>query len=271
MSHSRREGDPRTEQLAYSEIMDKMLDESARRVKARKVIAVVSHALGRADLAGLVAVDVGSSGGFIADELTSAGATTAGVDIDRMGVQLAHKRFGDRTEFCLARGEALPLAEASVDLVVLNHIYEHAVDPVGLLADIHRVLRPGGVVYLGLGHRWQVIEPHYRLPLLSWLPAGLADSYVRLTRKGNRYHERYYTPRELRRWVAAFDTWDYTLSVIAQPDRFAGLDTIPAWAANVPRPLLRVAVPLVPTYVWVGFKSEGVPTGPPLRIGPRRL
>jgi hypothetical protein len=32
-----------------------------------------------------------------------------------------------------------------------------------------------------------LIEPHFRLPLLSWLPAERRDGYVRMTGRGERY------------------------------------------------------------------------------------
>ena len=184
----------RREQLNYSETMAKMLDETARRKKAAKIVAVVSHALGVESLDALRAVDVGCSAGFIADELALAGATTSGVDIDEPGLARARERFGDRVDFRVARGEDLPFDDDSVDVVVLNHIYEHVVDPEAVVADIHRVLRPGGLLYLGVGHRWQLIEPHHRLPFLSWLPRRAADRYVRLAGRGDHYYERYYTP-----------------------------------------------------------------------------
>ena len=174
----------REEQLAYSEIMAKMLDEEGRRQKAAKIVAVVRHALGVESLDGLRAVDVGCSAGFIADELALAGATTSGVDIDEPGLEKARARFGERVDFRLARGEDLPFDDDSVDVAVLNHIYEHVVDPEAVVADIHRVLRPGGLLYLGIGHRWQVVEPHHRLPFLSWLPRGAADRYLRAHRQG---------------------------------------------------------------------------------------
>ena len=98
----------REEQLAYSETMAKMLDEQARRQKAAKLIAVVRHALGVQRLDGLCALDVGCSAGFIADELALAGATTTGVDIDEPGLAKARARFGERVDFRVARGDALP-------------------------------------------------------------------------------------------------------------------------------------------------------------------
>lgn len=261
----------RSEQLAYSDQMAAMLDEGKRRKKAAKIIAVVEHALGRPDLTGLRALDVGCSAGFIADELAAAGAITTGVDIDEPGLARARERFGERVTFKMARGDALPFDDGSMDVVVFNHIYEHVVDPEAVVADIHRVLRPGGLLYLGVGHRWQVIEPHHRLPFLSWLPQGAADRYLRLAGKGEHYYEHYYTPAGLRRLFAAYDVWDYTLPVLTDPAAFAAGDNVPAWAAKVPPALFRAALPVVPTYVWAAFKGDAVPAGPPLRVPPRHL
>ncbi len=261
----------REEQLAYSETMAKMLDEQARRKKAAKIVAVVRHALGVESLEGLTAVDVGCSAGFIADELALAGASTSGVDIDEPGLAKARARFGDRVDFRLARGEDLPFDDDSVDVAVLNHIYEHVVDPEAVVADIHRVLRPGGVLYLGIGHRWQVIEPHHRLPFLSWLPQRVADRYLRLAGKGEHYYEHYYTPAGLRRLFAAYDVWDYTLPVLADPGAFSADDNVPAWSAKVPEKALAAALPVVPTYVWAAFKGTARPAGPPLRVAPRHV
>ncbi len=265
------ESPDREEQLAYSEQMAKMLDERGRRQKAAKLIAVLRHALGVTDLTGLRAVDVGCSAGFIADELALAGATTSGVDIDEPGLAKARERFGDRVDFRVARGEALPFDDESVDVVVLNHIYEHVVDPEAVVADIHRVLAPGGVLYAGVGHRWQVIEPHHRLPFLSWLPQRAADRYLRATGRGEHYYERYATPAGLRRLFGAYDVWDYTLPVLGDPAAFSAGDNVPSWAAKVPPRALAAALPLVPTYVWAAFKGASVPAGPPLRVPPRHL
>ncbi len=259
----------RQEQLAYSELMDKMLDEEGRRTKARKIIAVLRHALGVDDLTGLRALDVGCSAGFIADELALAGAQTIGVDIDEPGLAAARERFGERVDFRLARGEALPLGDGEIDVVVFNHIYEHVVDPPAVAADIRRVLAPDGVAYLGVGHRYQILEPHYRLPFLSWLPQRAADRYLRLTRRGDHYYEHYASRAGLKRLFAEFDLWDYTLPVLADAEAFAGDDLIPAWAGRIPEPVLAAAIPLVPTYIWVGFGRTRAPAGPMLRVAPR--
>ncbi len=274
MAQEQDRGPARDEQLDYSESMPAMLDESARRRKAAKIISVLRHALGRdgeTGLRGLRALDVGCSAGFIADELAAAGATTVGVDIDEGALAGARNRFGGRVEFRLARGEQLPLTDGEADVVVFNHIYEHVVDPEAVVGEIHRVLAPGGVAYLGLGNRLGVIEPHYRLPFLSWLPQRAADRYMRLTGRGEHYYEQFRTRAGLRRLFAAFDVWDYTLPVLADSPAFAGDDLIPSWVGRAPERVLAATLPLVPTYIWIAFKIPGAPRGSELRVAPRRL
>ena len=73
------------------------------------------------------------------------------------------------------------MADGSVDVCVFNHIYEHVVDPDAVMAELHRVLADERVLYLGLGNRLGVMEPHYRLPFLSYLPRPMADRYMRVT------------------------------------------------------------------------------------------
>ncbi|MGL5857447.1 MAG: class I SAM-dependent methyltransferase [Angustibacter sp.] len=262
----------REAQLAYSELMPAMRDEAVRRRKAAKILAVLRHVSGRRDLSGLVAMDVGCSQGFIADELATANAVaTYGVDIDVPGLAAAHARFGDRVRFCCAAGEALPFPDASVDVVVFNHIYEHVVDPDAVLADVRRVLRPHGLLYLGLGNRLGVMEPHYRLPLLSWLPRPAADRYLRITGRGDHYYERFRTRPGLRRLLADWHVLDYTLPVLAEPSRFSGDDLVPGPVSRLPGPALTAMLPLVPTYLWVASPSPLRPLGPPLRVAPRSV
>jgi SAM-dependent methyltransferase len=261
----------REEQLAYSQQMAAMLDEAKRRQKAQKMLAVVRHALGRPDLTGLRALDVGCSAGFIADELAKAGAQTTGVDIDEPGLAQARERFGDRVDFRFAKGEALPFDDSSMDVVVLNHIYEHVVDPEAVVADIHRVLAPDGVLYLGLGNKYGVVEPHYRLPFLSWLPQRAADRYMRLAHRGDHYYEEFRSRAGLRQLFAAYDVWDYTLPVLADARAFASDDVVPGWVARIPEPALARTLPVVPTYIWVAWKDRGRPAGPELRVPPRHV
>lgn len=50
----------------------------------------------------------------------------------------------------VADGHRLPLADASVDTVICKAVLEHVEDPGAVVAEIARVLRPGGLVYLDI-------------------------------------------------------------------------------------------------------------------------
>ena len=261
----------RGKQLAYSELQSKMLVERERRAKGAKIVSVLTHFLGRLDLAGLTVLDLGCSTGFISDELRRAGARVTGVDIDAPGLARARDRFGDDITFLCADGEALPWATGSVDAVVFNHIYEHVVDPDAVLAEIRRVLRPDGVVYLGLGNRLGIVEPHYKLPFLSWLPYGLADRYVAATGRAPRYYERFRTRAGLRLMCRGLRIWDYTYTVLAESGRFGADDMVPAPVAAAPPALWKAVAPILPTFVWVGTPGTAVPRGAAARVPPARV
>ena len=236
-----------------------MLDEAHRRTKAGKIVSVLHHFLGRADLLGLTAVDIGCSAGFIADELAADRARTIGLDIDTPGLMKARARFGDHVRFLGGSGDRLPIADDSIDVVVFNHIYEHVVDADAVLREVHRTLKPDGVAYLGLANKFQLIEPHYRLPLLSWLPQRGADFYVRRTGKADAYYEKHLSRRDLKTLLRGFHVWDYTVAAIRAPEVFGSGDQVGATVSRIPARVLRAGLPLAPTFIWVATKGDARP------------
>jgi ubiquinone/menaquinone biosynthesis C-methylase UbiE len=259
----------RQKQLAYSELQSKMLVEDERRKKAAKIVRVLEHFAGRDDLKGSTVIDLGCSAGFISHELYKAGADVTGIDIDEPGLERARQRFGGEMNFIAADGEKLPWADESVDAVVFNHIYEHVVDPDAVMSEIRRVLRPDGAVYLGLGNRLTVLEPHYKLPFLSWLPYGAADRYVSAFGRAEKYHERFRTRPGLRKLVRGLRIWDYTYTVLAEPARFHADDMVPDFVAGAPSALWHVLSPVMPAFIWVGTPGTAAPRGPVTRIAPK--
>lgn len=67
-----------------------------------------------------------------------------GVDI-ASSAEVGERPLRDDAEFRTFDGIHLPLADASVDLAYSQQVFEHVTLPEPLLADIHRVLRPGGI------------------------------------------------------------------------------------------------------------------------------
>jgi SAM-dependent methyltransferase len=69
-------------------------------------------------------------------------------------------------------GEALPFGDASFDLVLCDNVIDHAERPLAILAEIARVLRPGGTFYFSV----HVHHPLYALASAmhaAWNALGL--------------------------------------------------------------------------------------------------
>lgn len=229
-----------------------LMDADYKRLKVQKMLAVLNDAdmLGRADS---VAVDVGCSVGFFCKALAPWFGQVHGLDIDVNAIERASGGAPCNVNFQVGDSMNLPFANETVDLIVCNHVYEHVPDAIRLFDEIYRVLKPGAACYLGAASRLTVIEPHYHLPFLSWLPKAVAHRYMRLFGKGTEYYENLRTYWGIRRLVRKFELTDYTLKIVERPDHFCARDLIPARGviSRIPMFLWRLAYPLLPSYIFI--------------------
>lgn len=104
---------------------------------------------------GEVVVDLGSGGGldvFLASEKVGPAGRAVGIDMTPEMVELARRNAAkrleggahDNVEFHLATIDRLPLADASVDVVISNCVINLAPDKPAVFREIARVLKPGG-------------------------------------------------------------------------------------------------------------------------------
>jgi len=61
----------------------------------------------------------------------------------------------------IADGHEIPIAPGSVDAVIVQAVLEHVLDPQKVVGEIHRVLKPGGLVYAETPFIQQVHEGPY--------------------------------------------------------------------------------------------------------------
>ena len=78
-----------------------------------------------------------------------------------------------------AVGESLPFADESFDVVTTFQTLEHVADVDRCIAEMVRVLRPGGVLYLRAPDYNCFFEPHYRVPMWPKMPRAWAAPYLR--------------------------------------------------------------------------------------------
>ena len=92
--------------------------------------------------------------------------------------------------FQLVTDTRLPFADAEFDVVISNHVIEHVGEgeaQLHHLRELRRVMELKGVGYLAQPNRWMLVEPHYKLPLLSWLPRTWRSPYLRFMRGSGIY------------------------------------------------------------------------------------
>ena len=247
-------GELKNKARQYSQAFDtgQTLDnEPDRAIKAAKIRAVLheEEALGKP---GTTILDIGCSRGHILRLLTPDDGFGVGVDLDmHLG-----KPNGNVT-YVRGDAELLPFLPGSFDIVICNHVYEHTDDVGRLIAEIDRVLAIDGVCYFAGPNKYEPVEPHYRLPFLSWLPRKLADLYMRVTGRGQSYPEKPLSRPQLRRVLSGFEVVDYTSSIVADPVRYRATDMLTPGSIKhrFAVTMLKVAPFFFPGFVFVLRKS----------------
>lgn len=154
--------------------------ERYRAERARKARVILGLCGDRLKEAGRAA-DLGSGTGLIKKTLeTTLDKYIYGFELDVTFIEWGRGTVA--ADVC-----RLPVADGTFDFLLLNHLYEHVGDQGALFREAYRVLDEGGAAYVSAGNALAVMEPHYRLPFLSWLPRRLADAYLRLTGRGWAY------------------------------------------------------------------------------------
>jgi len=99
--------------------------------------------------AGLRVLDVGCGGGLAAACLVQRGARVVGLDLSQASLYVAAcqtRRPGcPAAVYTCGRAEALPFADASFEVVRCTDVLEHLADRPAAIAQIARVLKPGGL------------------------------------------------------------------------------------------------------------------------------
>lgn len=102
-------------------------------------------------LAGLDVLDVGCGDGLLVRRLARLGARAIGLEVSTGHVDAARAQDASGSaEYVVGVGEALPLADASLDLVIFMKSLHHVPGKhmAGALGEARRVLRAGGAVYV---------------------------------------------------------------------------------------------------------------------------
>lgn len=129
---------------------------------------------------GRTVLDIGGGAGYVTDEFRSRGAHCYLFEPDASEM-LA--RGGAPAGAVLADGYWLPVRDGGADLCVSSNVLEHVRDPGGLIDEMVRATRPGGLIYLSFTNWYSPWGGHEMSP---WHYLGADKAERRYVRKHGR-------------------------------------------------------------------------------------
>jgi len=112
------------------------------------------YLLARDHCVGGAVLDIAAGEGYGTALLAQVASTAVGIEIDRATVAAAHHAFArPNLSFLVADARAIPLADASMDVVVSFETLEHFAEHDQFLTECRRVLRPEGLLIVSTPDR----------------------------------------------------------------------------------------------------------------------
>jgi SAM-dependent methyltransferase len=180
------------------------------------------------DVAGRRILDAGCGAGPLLAALRDRGAIVTGIDKSAAMVRLARRRLGDDADLQVAElGRPLPFPDDTFEDVTASLVLHYLEDWGPVLAELRRVLKPGGRLIVSvnhpfaenLWHREADLEPDY-FATYNYVVEWTVDGQMALLR---------FWTRPLHAMTDAFTAAGFRISVISEP----------AAAPDTPRELLR--------------------------------
>jgi SAM-dependent methyltransferase len=121
-------------------------------------------------------LEIGCGDGGFLQRMRLLGWKVQGIDFDAAAVALAQRKLGPSVRTGQLSEQMFP--PGHFDAIVMNHVIEHVDDPLGLLAEVHRILKPGGLFTCvtpnadswgsrRFGRAWRGLEPPRHINIFS--------------------------------------------------------------------------------------------------------
>jgi ubiquinone/menaquinone biosynthesis C-methylase UbiE len=136
------------------------------------------------DLKGARVLDLGCGDGILTLGLYRRAQASSVVGIDLVSVDIAHltaeainrgvqpPQPDEAIEFVASTPDVIPSPDGQFDVVTSWSVFEHVNDPRSLLAEVRRVLRPGGLLFLQI---WPLYGSEHGSHLWPWFDSSFVQ------------------------------------------------------------------------------------------------
>ncbi len=180
-------------------------------------------------------LDAGCGSGPLSAALRDRGAVVTGFDKSAGMLELARRRLGDHADLQVADlGGPLPFPDATFDDVIASLVLHYLEDWGPPLAELRRVLKPGGRLIVSVEHPFAITLMH--------LEAGRKADYFATSNRTEEYTFSGQTAllslwdRPLHAMTGAFTAAGFRITVISEPEPApAARELFPEQLAAMPR------------------------------------
>lgn len=196
-------------------------------------------------------LDDGAGAGKIAQGLSNRGVVI-GIDLIR---NFPKKSEANRTfRFINAVGEYLPFKPKIFSGIISQMVLEHVKNIENYLQEIYYVLKQNGLVYLAFPNRMFPIEPHTKIPLISYLPHNFFQRIVNM-KIGRNYPLKFLTYKILKEISAIGfkEVRDLVPYLLKRRNQF--YPQVPSFVCRFLARTYRILRYFIPTWIWVLRKN----------------
>lgn len=222
-----------------------------RNIKAEQIWLTLQH-FAQFDLNTANWLDMGCGSGGIAAHLAPRVQHMTGIDPESWARWDEFARHNPNLSFIQASVATLDLPTASFDVVICNQVYEHVPDPQALIARIHQLLKPEGLVYFAGPNLLFPIEPHVFWPFVHWLPRAFAIRLMKAlgSKKADSldaFSTHYW---KLKGWLSLYFNPENAIPVFLKNTRPQATKK-PSLFQYIPNCVMYALTPLSPTFVFI--------------------
>ena len=169
------------------------------------------------DVAGRRILDAGCGSGPLFAALRDRGAIVTGVDSSPGMLELARRRLGDGADLRVADlGSPLPFRDGEFDDVVASLVLHYLEDWAAPLAELRRVLKPGGRLIVSVDHPFAIAIMHREAGRQAdyFATSNWTDEWT----LGGQSAPMSFWHRPLHAMTDAFTTAGFRIAVISEPE-----------------------------------------------------
>ncbi len=235
-----------------------ILEGTLAEKEANHILAVCRHFSFR-ELENLNCLYLGATDNIKTECLAHNFKEVIALDVDKLALRMSRRLSNqDNIKYICCEDGNLSIEDLTIDVIICDRFYSRVDNPEELMYEIYRVLKYDGFCYFSAYNKMSLIERHFSIPFLAWVPGWVAEILMKLSGRKGKYIYRLLTLPKLRRLIDNFWRHDYVGLIRQNPMVFQAQDEVQPNQSRVKSSgkMLKYIYPFLPLWTWVLTKRK---------------